>query len=301
MWKKGVVLMMLAGNIQELLAGWIGAAAENFVPEDKALEPGLGAMRIFDAPLVGVCGADDSYLLSLTDSDEANLSIMPPGEWLPGARSVISVYFPLSKRVRESNRGKGPVSLEWLHGRIEGQGCVEAATRYLLEVIENIPAEGAGADDGANNSARAVAPSLDERFQITKLDGGSPTRRYRVNWSERHAAYAAGLGTFAMPGGIITRVGAAGRLGSVITTLDIPPTPRAYDGIYDYCIRCGACALRCPAGAIGANMAKNAELCSAQLNLPTEKYPPYYGCGKCQVAVPCESAIPCAPAAQEAV
>ncbi|MDR0596088.1 MAG: hypothetical protein LBG50_00900, partial [Clostridiales Family XIII bacterium] len=214
-------MMMLAGNIQELLAGWIGAAAENFVPEDKALEPGLGAMRIFDAPLVGVCGADDSYLLSLTDSDEANLSIMPPGEWLPGARSVISVYFPLSKRVRESNRGKGPVSLEWLHGRIEGQGCVEAATRYLLEVIENIPAEGAGADDGANNSARAVAgvstsnsagtgaaravaPSLDERFQITKLDGGSPTRRYRVNWSERHAAYAAGLGTFAMPGGIIT-------------------------------------------------------------------------------------------------
>lgn len=280
---------MIAENIQGLLAGWLSSAAENFVPEGKALEPELAGMRIFDEPLIGVCGADDSYLLSLTDNDEANLHIMPPSEWLPGAKSVISVYFPLSARVRESNRCKGPVSLEWLHGRIEGQDCVEAATRYLLGVIEDTPTGGSG--DGA--MAKAVAPSLDERFRMMQLDGEPPTRRFSVNWSERHAAYAAGLGTFAMPGGIITRVGAAGRLSSVITTIDIPPTPREYEGIYDYCIRCGACALRCPAKAIGANMSKNAELCSAQLNIPKEKYPPYYGCGKCQVAVPCESAVPC--------
>jgi len=278
---------MFVTDIVNLLTEWLDGAPENRVPAEKALKPEFAGLRIYDDPLVGVCAADDSYLLSLADNDEANLHIITPEEWLPGAKSVIAVFFPLSERVRESNRDDGAVSLEWLHGRIEGQACAEAATRYLLKYIGSLPPM-----PGADRAPSAMTPAFDERYRIIKNDQEPPTRKYSANWSERHVAYAAGLGTFSMPGGLITRAGTAGRLGSIVTTLEIEPTPRDYEGLYDYCIQCEICVKRCPADAIHKDMTKNGERCSKQIDIPKAKYPPYYGCGKCQVAVPCEAAAP---------
>ena len=69
-------------------------------------------------------------------------------------------------------------------------------------------------------------------------------------------------------------------------------TGRRYTGIDDYCIRCGACARKCPAQAISLEHGKNNVLCNAHLEKMKEKYSPRYGCGKCQVGVPCESSAP---------
>jgi epoxyqueuosine reductase QueG len=138
----------------------------------------------------------------------------------------------------------------------------------------------------------AVIPTLDERFEMLIDTDAPPFRVYSVNWSERHAAYAAGLGTFSMPGGIITKRGTAGRLGSIVTTMEITPTSRPYEDIYEYCIQCSKCVSRCPAGAVSEDMKKDSVRCSAQLNIPKEKLAHYYGCGKCQTAVPCESVAP---------
>jgi epoxyqueuosine reductase QueG len=118
---------------------------------------------------------------------------------------------------------------------------------------------------------------------------------FTVNWSERHVAHAAGLGTFSMPGGLITKRGVAGRLFSVVAPCAAEPTPRDYSDIYEYCVRCGKCVQRCPVGAIMKDMRKDALLCSAHLDVPKEKLAPYYGCGKCQTAVPCERSVPAAP------
>ena len=50
------------------------------------------------------------------------------------------------------------------------------------------------------------------------------------NWSERHIAYAAGLGTFGLCDGLITPLGKAMRCGSVVARLrcarHAPPLPR---------------------------------------------------------------------------
>ncbi|MDR1815296.1 MAG: 4Fe-4S binding protein, partial [Clostridiales Family XIII bacterium] len=244
---------MTVADIERILGEWMQNASENFVEEERALEPGLVGLRLYDDPIAGVCAADDACLLSLADNDAANVHLTMPEEWLPGARSVVSFFFPLSGEIRGSNRKKdGVVSLEWLHGRIEGQAFAEAATRFLAAEI--------------GKTGDVVVPTLDGRYKVNVDKEAPPQRRYSPNWSERHVAYAAGLGTFSMPGGLITARGVAGRLGSLVTTVEIEPTPRPYEGVYDYCIRCGACARRCPAGAISEDMTKDNARCSAQLD-----------------------------------
>jgi hypothetical protein len=45
------------------------------------------------------------------------------------------------------------------------------------------------------------------------------------NWSERHSAYIAGLGTFCLSYSLISEKGCAGRYGTVVTDLDLEPSP----------------------------------------------------------------------------
>ena len=64
------------------------------------------------------------------------------------------------------------------------------------------------------------------------------------NWSERHAAYAAGLGTFGLCDGLITQVGKAVRVGSVVAQVAVPASKRPYGDHQAYCNHdkgCRAC------------------------------------------------------------
>jgi epoxyqueuosine reductase QueG len=135
---------------------------------------------------------------------------------------------------------------------------------------------------------RAVAPSVSERFAVVEL---------RSNWSERHAAFVAGMGTFSLNRSLITDAGSCGRLGSVITDLALEPTPRAYSAVTEYCNKCGACIDRCPPEAIDES-GKNNNTCRIYCDETKVCYAPRYGCGKCQTGVPCEAGRPVPPQAQ---
>lgn len=126
-------------------------------------------------------------------------------------------------------------------------------------------------------------------------------RIYTSTWSERHMAYACGLGTFSLNEGLITTKGIAHRLGSVVTNAGLPQTPRHYKGHMDYCLfsrGCRACIKRCPAKAI-SRLGHNKDLCY-KMNYLGEGAAARIrelgfqetGCGLCQVGVPCEDRIP---------
>ena len=145
---------------------------------------------------------------------------------------------------------------------------------------------------------QAVAPSMSPAW----AEAGRFTNGWSSTWSERHVAYVAGLGTLSLSGGLITERGQALRLGSVIVKAAIPATPRAYDGPFAYCQHytddgCDECAQRCPAGSINVQ-GRDKQACAYQLKPRSEEYVRThygfegYGCGLCQTAVPCESAIP---------
>ena len=183
--------------------------------------------------------------------------------------SVISYFLPFTKRVREANRLLGLPATEWLYGRIEGERFNVALREFMAHLFID-----AGYD--------AVAPALDARYKVTNR---------RSNWSERHVAYVAGLGTFSLSCSLITKLGSAGRLGSVVTSAELTPTPRSYQSVDEYCTRCGSCIPRCPPLAI-TERGKDHAVCSDYLDRVKVRYSPRYGCGKCQTGVPCEYQIP---------
>ena len=115
---------------------------------------------------------------------------------------------------------------------------------------------------------------------------------FTSTWSERHVAFAAGLGTFSLTKHLITEKGVCGRFGSVITTAPFAPTPRTYTDPYEYCTFCGACIRRCPVGAIHLKTGKDMIACTAFMDINKATYAPRHGCGKCQLSIPCETERP---------
>ena len=255
----------------------------NVISPDIALE-GCTGLTIFEEPIFSAASASDPLFLSYRDPKIIGDPYMTPEEWLPGAGSVVVFFFPFTEEVRRSNRGDpGKTSNAWLQGRFEGQDFLGS---YMGRVRDWFLAQGHA----------AVVPTADPRFdrRLTELGDQDPESiHYAVSWSERHAAYAAGLGTFSLSRAIITEKGMAGRFGSVIVTAEIEAGTRPYTGIYDYCTRCGACVRRCPANAISLENGKNQRLCRDWVTIHSKQlYAPRYGCGKCQTGVPCEAGIP---------
>ncbi|MCH4071808.1 4Fe-4S binding protein [Pseudoramibacter sp.] len=271
---------MKRSALTDTIAGIRTYCPGNTVGEAEALTPACAGLPIFQAPLIGVASAADPLFEKFKEASVVGGPYAPPAAWLPGARSVICLFFPFNPEITAAN-GKLPVETApgWLHGRIEGQAYI---IRFMKSLVQALEAAG----------HRAVNPASDPRFSYT-LDAVKDGSGKNVNlktasaWPERHAAYAAGLGTFGLSKGLITKAGIAGRLGSVITNAAIPADNRPYTGIYDYCIRCGACVRRCPAHAIALDKGKNHKLCYDWMMGTKAKYAPRLGCGKCQCAVPC--------------
>lgn len=231
----------------------------------------LDGMEIFETPIVGIATADDPLFTILKEENVVGTHYMTPIEWLPKAKAVIAYFLPFTKRVREANRLKKDLpALEWLYGRIEGETVNNEIRKFLVEKIIQIGGE-------------ALVPAQDPRFTI---------KGYASNWSERHTAYIAGLGTFSLSKSLITEKGCAGRIGSIIVSIPYEPTKRKYHDLYEYCSNCGACIRRCPVQAIDATGKKH-EPCDTFLsNVTMKRFAPRYGCGKCQTAVPCEYKVP---------
>jgi epoxyqueuosine reductase QueG len=265
-------------DIQRLADAFTRDSELNLLRSDVAFRPELAGMRFADEPLIGYAAADDDYLLSLRHNQAANLNMEMPEFWLASAETVISLFIPYTEQIRISNRGGEVASDEWLHGRIEGE---EFGKGLAFHIADALKAEGYD----------ALIPYLDERIK-SKGPAKPPEVAFTSNWSERHVAYAAGLGTFGLQKGLITKKGVCGRFISIVTSLPLLPDEREYSGITDYCIMCGKCAENCPAHAISLETGKDHMPCAKILGISKAKRPPYYGCGKCMVDVPCEIANP---------
>jgi len=203
----------------------------------------------------------------------------------PEQLTVISWILPQTEATKRDQRKETHWPSErWARTRIFGE---EVNDRLRVHLVKDLSSEG----------VEAVAP------QLSPLWSGKRTEKYGFasTWSERHAAYAAGLGTFGLSDGLITPKGKAHRCGSVVARISVHPSPRSYANHHAYCLFyakgiCGTCMRRCPAEAI-SEKGHDKEKCSSYLN-KTHSYVEAhygfkgYGCGLCQTGVPCESRIP---------
>jgi epoxyqueuosine reductase len=211
-----------------------------------------------------------------------------PGD-LPDKLTVISWVLPVSEKTRKVNREETRTpSRLWSHQRWFGEIFNDALRDYVVEFL-------------TEKGHLATAPMKTTYFQIKANDRG-----HFSNWSERHIAYAAGLGTFSLSDGFITESGIAHRCGSVVTDREIPASPRTASGPYANCLyytneKCGVCIQRCPAGAI-SEAGHDKIKCGRYLRdigyRPDAMKGGYdleksvAGCGLCQTKVPCEAVNP---------
>ncbi len=234
-------------------------------------------MKMYDSPIIGIASADDPLFREFLSPDVIGPNFIHPTQWLTGAKSVISYFLPFTKEIRDTNREPGLPSQEWMSSRIDGETMNNDARAFLVELLKRL-----GAD--------VVAPCLDSRFKVVNRI---------ANWSERHVAYVASLGTFGLHRALITEKGTAGRFGSVVTTLELEPTKRNYTKYDEYCLylsqgKCGACMHRCPPKAI-TDKGKDHQICEEYIGREIlAKWAPRYGCAKCNISVPCECKIPVA-------
>ncbi|MBI5583484.1 MAG: epoxyqueuosine reductase [Deltaproteobacteria bacterium] len=207
--------------------------------------------------------------------------------------TVISWVLPQRQAVRRANRRARKYPSEpWARVRVFGEAFNVALRRHLAETLNQ-------------RGAPAVAPMLAANWTIVQ----SARFSYASSWSERHAAHAAGLGTFGLCDGLITAKGKAARIGSVVAKISLEPTPRPYADHHAYCLfyaqgTCGKCIDRCPARALTVK-GHDKEKCRRHLVRSRDYVKKNYlfegyGCGLCQVGVPCEAGIP-VKAAREAL
>jgi epoxyqueuosine reductase len=278
-------------EMKELISG----AIERLVAGDARNWSSTLGERYFDTPLVQFASADDPLFTQFKEiighwhltPREVFEAVHGDGSWRGG--TVVSWVVPWSQNLRDSNRDqKERPSREVTEAYHLGYQVLQKEVRAaLLELV-------------AGYGVRGVAPVDGSGFRMVDTPTGKSS-----TWSDRHAAYAAGLGTFGLSRGFISERGSAVALSSLVIDAVLEPDQRS-KGHLDNCLyfangSCGACRGRCPAGAISRE-GQDKNLCARYAYGPESialaashglRGPA--GCALCQVRVPCEARNPVGP------
>ena len=199
---------------------------KNFISDNEQnRRTQLDQATYWEEPLVGFASGSDPLFFQyktligsfhLTPGEMILAALKDKGRGLPLSGvdhvSVISWVLPAPEDTRKSNREEDrfPSKL-WAYTRDFGEACNTALKKHVVGFLEDL-------------GYVAVAPTLMSSFQYSrdeKVGWASP-------WSERHVAYACGLGTFGLNDGLITPKGMAVRVGSVVTLLKLTPSEKRY-------------------------------------------------------------------------
>jgi epoxyqueuosine reductase QueG len=274
---------------------WITRVIEHFVAEAEENTLGMASgEKAFDRPLVGISSSTDPLYMEFRNHIgnfyftpfEFFQQTFPETTAKPDDIVVISWIIPSTARTRaeQAEQGKYP-SERWARTRDLGEAFNNVLRREVVSILK---------EEGIEAFAPLLSP-LWNRFDEGPYAPCS-------NWSERHAAYAAGLGTFGLCDGLITPVGKAVRVGSVIARIDIQPDPRPYTDHHAYCLHyshdtCRECIGRCPVNAL-SEQGHDKKRCMQYTERTMNKYIrdnyniDTYACGICQAGVACTFGIP---------
>jgi hypothetical protein len=285
---------MMVLNPHKNPANWIETMIRDFIRSPENTLKHRENEKAWEDPLVGFSSGDDSLYQEYKEFVgpfhwtplEIFMNTFPSLEVSAEDLTIISWVLPQTEVTKSDNRIETIYPSErWARARIFGE---EGNVKLAKHVVASLQQAG----------VNAVAPSL-----LSPSFKWMESERYTFasTWSERHAAYASGLGTFGLCDGLITQKGKAMRCGSVVANIKIPPTKRSYHDPHAYCLffskkTCGKCIQRCPAGALtpaGHDKVKCRSYISATRGYISSHFGfEGYGCGLCQTGVPCESKIP---------
>ncbi len=233
-------------------------------------------------PLVGFADAADPYIRALKEVIGPLHST--PADVLDEASIVIAYYVPFTIELAESNAKFGRLaSPEWALAYEQTNAMFGPLNTHLIDFLEGMGYKAA----------------------VSKEASKFPRETLISNWSHRHFAYAAGLGTFGLNNMLITKSGCCGRYFTIVTNLDvIPDSPLSEElCLYKKNGSCGVCVKNCPVEALSTSEYRR-QTCYSLLRENAERYTEFGSsyqdeadenavskgtqvCGKCITASPC--------------
>jgi epoxyqueuosine reductase QueG len=180
-------------------------------------------------PLVGFASAYDHLFTQI--KQVIGPHHMHPREMLTGAKTVVAFFIPFAEDIVKANRRDADaVAREWAVAYIETNQLISQICARLIQLLQD-------------KGIEAVAEKPTHNFNEQDLTAG---------WSHKSVAYIAGLGTFGLNRLLITPSGCAGRLGSLVISAEIPPTPRPTGELCRYYRegKCLYCVNNCPIKAL---------------------------------------------------
>jgi len=284
----------VAGKSGAEMARWIEKGIKDFASSGENSLRNENNEIAWGEPLIGFSRGDDPLYAQLKrmigdfywEPVEIFRLSFPEAGAKPEELTVISWVLPQTEATKADNRKETVFGSErWVRARKFGEEFNVKLRAQLVQVLKDA-------------GYQAVAPSSSPLFRVKM----SQTYEMVSTWSERHAAYLSGLGTFGLCDGLITPVGKAMRCGSIVARISVPATARPYNHHHAYCLfynkgTCGVCVKRCPVGALSKE-GHDKKKCREYVEGPIARHArdaygvEAYGCGLCQTKVPCESGIP---------
>ena len=223
-------------------------------------------------PVTAYASAHDPLFLMLREVAVAEH--LQPTDINPVGESVITYFLPFEDWIVKSNQIGPESSYEWARAYVETNKLIQTINDHLIAYLSEL---------GFRTVKLPMELNMDHERLVSV-------------WSNRHVSYIAGLGTFGINNMLITESGCCGRLGNVITSLELEPTSRP-DG--EYCLykvdkSCGICVDNCIVDALG-NKEFDRFGCNEVLKKNAERFIDLGSascCGKCLVGLPCSATNP---------
>lgn len=223
-------------------------------------------------PLIAYAAADNKEFYALKKVVGSTHAL--PEDLLPDAKTVVVYFIPFDQVIIESNVDGRHCSKEWGIAYIETNQLIADLNAYIRDELEKLGYES------------NIIPAT-HNFDVERLVS---------DWSHRHVAVIAGLGTFGLNNMLITDKGCCGRIGSFVTDVKLTPSEKSEkeNCLYKKLGTCKKCVDRCVNDALKVddfNRYKCYEMC-----LDNDRFHSKLGlvdvCGKCLVNIPCSTKIP---------
>lgn len=233
-------------------------------------------LAVWREPIMACAPADDRFRLlkDITVHDHAT-----PQDLLPDARNVVVWFIPFKPHLQMDNTQGVRPSLSWGRAYLSTNDMINSAGRALKAMIEKV-------------GGRAALTPATHNFDKDRLVS---------LWSHKHLGHLVGLGRYGTNCQLITPAGCSGRMGSLVTNLDLGEHPLVT--VDELCLtkaggKCGKCIEACPVEALSeegidrtkcyARLRDNYHLLMEADGLPDSTNV----CAKCQVGMPCSLKSP---------
>ncbi|MEJ2164226.1 MAG: hypothetical protein P8X90_01775 [Desulfobacterales bacterium] len=204
-----------------------------------------------------------------------------PRDLLSTAKSVIVFYIPFKKELVKRNKKGAHPCREWGVAYVQTNDLIGRLSRALGDFLNE------------HGYQSGLTPAT-HNFDDVKL---------MARWSHKHLAHLVNLGRFGVNHLLITPVGCTGRLGSLVSEVDL--VDQALIKTEEACLlkagkECGQCIKACPVNALSETgfdrrscwdrLNENRKTLDYLIDLPESTHV----CGKCAALVPCSFINPVA-------